>query len=107
MPYLLHCFLLLSQNQNSLLFFFFFFFFPPSVCLFQLVLFLVPAIISIFYKEMTKMPRNGTKRFSVCDVSRCLIENFHTEHNNFKSILLILLLQNYKKPLEQEEEKQK
>lgn len=45
--------------------------------------------------------------FSVCDAFRCLIENVHTEHNNFKTTLPILLLQNYKKPLEQEEEKQK
>lgn len=99
MPYLLHCFLLLSQNQNSLLFSFFFF------SSFSLSFSAGSLPSSCYYLNL--LQRNGTKRFFVCDVSRCLIENFHTEHNNFKSILLILLLQNHKKPLEQEEEKQK
>lgn len=59
---------------------------------------------SIFYWKMTKMLSNGRKKCSVCVVFRCLLESFHNWHY-FKTIWLILLLRNYKKPLEQQVEK--
>lgn len=84
LPYFFLCFVLLSSGSL------------PSSCSLS---------HAIFYREIAKMPRNGINRCSVRGVFRCLTENFHTGHDNFKTIWLILHLQNYEKPLEQQEKK--
>lgn len=105
MPYLFNYFLFCCLKIRNPFFNYLFFFFPlhilslssgslPSSCSFS---------HSTCYWKMTKMSSNGRKKRSVCVVLRCPLENFHN-WCYFKTIWLILLLWNYKKPLEQQVE---